>query len=88
LRLRAFDNKDYLRLCDKKITLNEHYKKNKRDYGFNISRGKRSFLYAKTSIGKSEPGIAETFQYTATADTASVANLEWRQFFNDPILQN
>ncbi|HCN50233.1 MAG TPA: RND transporter [Chryseobacterium sp.] len=36
-----------------------------------------------------EPDLAlpEKFQYTATADTASVANLEWKQFFNDPILQ-
>ncbi len=31
--------------------------------------------------------LPEKFQYTATADTASIANLEWKQFFNDPILQ-
>ncbi len=41
----------------------------------------------KLALDKISPELPETFQYTATADTASVANLEWRQFFNDPILQ-
>ncbi|MPS72639.1 MAG: efflux transporter outer membrane subunit [Chryseobacterium sp.] len=41
----------------------------------------------KLALDKISPDLPETFQYTATADTASVANLEWRQFFNDPILQ-
>ncbi|WP_312769081.1 efflux transporter outer membrane subunit [Epilithonimonas sp.] len=41
----------------------------------------------KLALDKVSPELPETFQYTATADTASVANLEWRQFFNDPILQ-
>lgn len=41
----------------------------------------------KLALNKVTPEVPETFQYTATADTASVANLEWRQFFNDPILQ-
>lgn len=41
----------------------------------------------KLALEKVSPELPETFQYTATADTASVANLEWRQFFNDPILQ-
>ncbi|MPT32178.1 MAG: efflux transporter outer membrane subunit [Chryseobacterium sp.] len=41
----------------------------------------------KLALDKVSPELPETFQYTATADTASVANLEWRQFFNDAILQ-
>ncbi|WP_027382455.1 efflux transporter outer membrane subunit [Epilithonimonas caeni] len=41
----------------------------------------------KLALDKVSPELPETFQYTATADTASVANLEWQQFFNDPILQ-
>lgn len=42
-----------------------------------------------SKLAYTEPDLAlpEKFQYTATADTASVANLEWKQFFNDPILQ-
>lgn len=42
----------------------------------------------KLALDKVKPELPETFKYTATADTASVANLEWRQFFKDPILQN
>ncbi|OAH76093.1 RND transporter [Chryseobacterium sp. FP211-J200] len=42
----------------------------------------------KLALDKVSPELPETFKYTATADTASVADLEWRQFFNDPILQN
>jgi len=41
----------------------------------------------KLALEKVTPELPETFKQTATADTASVANLEWRQFFNDPILQ-
>jgi hypothetical protein len=41
----------------------------------------------KLALDKVSPEVPETFQYIATADTASIANLEWRQFFNDPILQ-
>lgn len=42
-----------------------------------------------SKLAYTEPDLAlpEKFQYTATADTASVASLEWKQFFNDPILQ-
>lgn len=42
----------------------------------------------KLALEKVSPELPETFKYTATADTASVADLEWRQFFKDPILQN
>lgn len=42
----------------------------------------------KLALDKVKPELPETFKYTATADTASVANLQWRQFFKDPILQN
>ncbi len=42
----------------------------------------------KLALAKVKPDVPEQFQYTATADTASVADLEWRQFFKDPILQN
>jgi len=42
----------------------------------------------KLALEKVTPNVPEKFQYTATADTASVADLEWRQFFKDPILQN
>ncbi|MFC4163840.1 efflux transporter outer membrane subunit [Epilithonimonas zeae] len=41
----------------------------------------------KLALEKVTPELPEAFKQTATADTASVANLEWRQFFNDPILQ-
>ncbi|REC47975.1 efflux transporter outer membrane subunit [Chryseobacterium pennipullorum] len=42
-----------------------------------------------SKLAYAEPDLAlpEKFQYTATADTASIANLEWKQFFSDPILQ-
>lgn len=42
-----------------------------------------------SKLAYTEPDLQlpEKFQYTATADTASVANLEWKQFFSDPILQ-
>ncbi len=42
----------------------------------------------KLALDKVNPELPETFKYTATADTASVADLEWRQFFKGPILQN
>lgn len=42
----------------------------------------------KLALDKVSPELPETFQYTATADTASVANLQWRQFFHDPVLQD
>ncbi len=42
---------------------------------------------SKLAFKEPELELPETFKYTATADTASVANLEWRQFFNDPMLQ-
>ena len=42
----------------------------------------------KLALDKVSPELPETFKYTATADTASVADLQWRQFFKDPILQN
>lgn len=43
-----------------------------------------------SKLAYTEPDIQlpEKFQYTATADTASVANLEWKEFFNDPILRD
>ncbi len=42
----------------------------------------------KLALDKVNPELPETFKYTATADTASVADLEWQQFFKDPILQS
>lgn len=42
----------------------------------------------KLALDKVSPELPETFKYTATADTASFADLEWREFFKDPILQN
>jgi len=43
-----------------------------------------------SKLAYTEPDLQlpEKFQYTATADTASIANLEWKKFFNDPILQD
>lgn len=43
-----------------------------------------------SKLAYTEPDLQlpEKFQYTATADTASVANLEWKEFFNDPILRD
>ncbi|MBB4806351.1 NodT family efflux transporter outer membrane factor (OMF) lipoprotein [Chryseobacterium defluvii] len=43
----------------------------------------------KTKVAYTEPDLQlpEEFRFTATADTASIANLEWKQFFSDPILQ-
>lgn len=43
-----------------------------------------------TKVAYKEPDLQlpEEFRFTATADTASIANLEWKQFFSDPILQN
>jgi outer membrane protein TolC len=43
---------------------------------------------SKLAYKEPELELPETFKYTATADTASVANLEWKQFFSDPMLQN
>lgn len=42
-----------------------------------------------SKLAYTEPDLPlpEKFQYTATADTASIANLEWKEFFSDPILQ-
>ena len=42
---------------------------------------------SKLAYTEPELPLPEKFQYTATADTASIANLEWKQFFSDPILQ-
>ncbi|PKF74392.1 efflux transporter outer membrane subunit [Chryseobacterium sp. PMSZPI] len=42
---------------------------------------------SKLAYTEPELQLPEKFQYTATADTASIANLEWKQFFNDPTLQ-
>ncbi len=42
----------------------------------------------KLALDKVSPEVQEKFRYTATADTASIANLEWKQFFHDPILQS
>ncbi|WP_431610800.1 efflux transporter outer membrane subunit [Chryseobacterium sp. 'Rf worker isolate 10'] len=42
---------------------------------------------SKLAYAEPELPLPEKFQYTATADTASIANLEWKQFFSDPILQ-
>lgn len=42
---------------------------------------------SKLAYTEHELPLPEKFQYTATADTASIANLEWKQFFSDPILQ-
>lgn len=43
----------------------------------------------KTKVTYTEPDLQlpEEFRFTATADTASVANLEWKEFFKDPALQ-
>jgi outer membrane protein, multidrug efflux system len=43
-----------------------------------------------SKLAYTEPDLQlpEKFQYTATADTASIANLEWKKFFSDPILQD
>lgn len=43
----------------------------------------------KTKVAYTEPDLQlpEEFRFTATADTASVANLEWKEFFKDPALQ-
>lgn len=42
----------------------------------------------KLALDKVSPDVPEKFRHTATADTASIANLEWKQFFHDPILQS
>jgi multidrug efflux system outer membrane protein len=54
---------------------------------FGIALGAVSCV-PKLAYQETKPELPETFKYTATADTASVANLEWKQFFNDPILQD
>ncbi|MDN3691448.1 efflux transporter outer membrane subunit [Chryseobacterium tructae] len=53
---------------------------------FAIALGSVSCV-SKLAYTEPDLPIPEKFQYTATADTASIANLEWKQFFNDPILQ-
>ncbi|UKB83225.1 efflux transporter outer membrane subunit [Chryseobacterium sp. MEBOG06] len=53
---------------------------------FAIALGSASCV-SKLAYMEPDLPLPEKFQYTATADTASVANLEWKQFFNDPILQ-
>jgi outer membrane protein TolC len=53
---------------------------------FAIALGSVSCV-SKLAYTEPDLPLPEKFQYTATADTASVANLEWKQFFNDPILQ-
>lgn len=42
---------------------------------------------SKLAYAEPDLQLPEKFQYTATADTASIANLEWKQFFSDPMLQ-
>ena len=39
----------------------------------------------KLALAKVKPDVPEQFQYTATADTASVADLEWRQITSGKI---
>ncbi|MBK1897905.1 efflux transporter outer membrane subunit [Chryseobacterium paridis] len=41
----------------------------------------------KVAYTKPDLQLPEDFRFTATADTASVANLQWKDFFKDPILQ-
>ncbi|ASW75991.1 RND transporter [Chryseobacterium piperi] len=43
----------------------------------------------KSKVAYTEPDLQlpEEFRFTATADTASVANLEWKEFFKDTTLQ-
>ncbi len=53
---------------------------------FAIALGSVSCV-SKLAYTEPDLPLPEKFQYTATADTASIANLEWKQFFNDPILQ-
>ena len=53
---------------------------------FSIALGSVSCV-SKLAYAEPDLPLPEKFQYTATADTASIANLEWKQFFNDPILQ-
>lgn len=53
---------------------------------FVIALGSASCV-SKLAYTEPDLPLPEKFQYTATADTASIANLEWKQFFNDPILQ-
>lgn len=53
---------------------------------FAIALGSVSCV-SKLAYAEPDLPLPEKFQYTATADTASIANLEWKQFFNDPILQ-
>lgn len=53
---------------------------------FAIALGSVSCV-SKLAYTEPDLPLPEKFQYTATADTASIANLEWKQFFNDPMLQ-
>ncbi|MGU3377501.1 efflux transporter outer membrane subunit [Chryseobacterium sp. M5A1_1a] len=53
---------------------------------FAIALGSVSCV-SKLAYTEPDLPLPEKFQYTATADTASIANLEWKEFFNDPILQ-
>lgn len=53
---------------------------------FTIALGSVSCV-SKLAYTEPDLPLPEKFQYTATADTASIANLEWKQFFSDPILQ-
>ena len=39
-------------------------------------------------IPKTRPGAAATFNQVSFADTSSIADVEWKQFFNDPTLQS
>lgn len=54
---------------------------------FAIALGSVSCV-SKLAYTEPDLPLPEKFQYTATADTASIATLEWKQFFNDPILQS
>ncbi|AYZ34458.1 efflux transporter outer membrane subunit [Chryseobacterium indologenes] len=53
---------------------------------FAIALGSVSCV-SKLAFAEPDLPLPEKFRLTATADTASVANLEWKEFFNDPILQ-
>ncbi|WP_292010221.1 efflux transporter outer membrane subunit [Chryseobacterium sp.] len=42
---------------------------------------------SKLAYTEPDAELPDQFRTTATADTASIANLEWKEFFRDPILQ-
>lgn len=54
---------------------------------FSIALGSVSCV-SKLAYQEPKPDLPETFRYTATSDTASIADLEWKKFFSDPMLQS